>query len=366
MDKRIRNLIIFLGVAVFIYAIWIFRSIVTYIMISAALSILGQPIINALQRIKFRRFILPRSLCAAITLVLFWVFIGLFFRYFTPIILSEANELSEIDFTQLITQLEVPLQKMQPFLIKIGAVNSETSIIDIIQNKFAVLINPDFFSNLFSRLTSMLGSVVVAFFAISFITFFFLKDANLFNDGIMALVPDKHIEEVENILHKIRVLLSRYLAGILLDVFIIMTLVTFGLWLVGIEFHHALICGLFSGILNVIPYVGPWIGASFSIAIGVATNINLPFETALLPLVGYMLLVFVIIQILDGSIFQPLIYSSSVNAHPLEIFLVILMAGSMAGIGGMVLAIPSYTVIRVIAKEFFSSFKVVQKLTRNI
>jgi predicted PurR-regulated permease PerM len=366
MDKRVRNLIIFLGIALFIYSIWIFRSIVSYILISAALSILGQPVVNFLQRIKYGRFYLPRALCAGLTLILFWVFIGLFFRYFIPIILAEANELSEIDFTKLITQLDVPLQKLQPFLIKIGAVSSEASIIDNIKDKLAVLISPDFFSNLFSQLTSMIGSLVVAIFVISFITFFFLKDANLFNEGIMALVPDKHIEEVENILHKIRVLLSHYLAGILLDVFIIMTLVTFGLWLVGIEFHHAIICGLLSGIMNVIPYVGPWIGAAFSIAIGVATNIDLPFEAGLMPLVGYMLLVFVITQILDWSVFQPFIYSKSVNAHPLEIFLVILMAGSLAGIGGMVLAIPSYTVIRVIAKEFFSSFKVVQKLTKNI
>jgi len=251
-------------------------------------------------------------------------------------------------------------------LVKIGAMDPEVSILDIFHTKLATLVNQNMIADIFSGITSALGSLAVAFFAISFITFFFLKDANLFNEGVMALVPDKHVAEVENVLHKIQVLLSRYLAGILLDVFIIMTLVTFGLWLVGIEFRHAIICGMFSGVLNVIPYVGPWIGAGFSIAIGIATNINLPFETGLLPLIGYMFLVFLVIQVLDGSVFQPSIYSNSVNAHPLEIFLVIMMAGSLAGIGGMVLAIPSYTVLRVIAKEFFSSFKVVQKLTKHI
>jgi predicted PurR-regulated permease PerM len=135
---------------------------------------------------------------------------------------------------------------------------------------------------------------------------------------------------------------------------------------VGIAFQHAVICGLVSGILNVIPYVGPWIGACFSILIGLATNINLPLQPELVTLLGLMVLVFATVQTIDNVVFQPLIYSSSVNAHPLEIFLVIIMAGSIAGIGGMILAIPSYTVFRVIAKEFLSNFKVIQKITQNI
>lgn len=366
MDKRIRNIIIVLGIIVFIYGIWVFRSIVSYILISAALSILGQPVISFLQRFKFKNYQVPRSLSAALTLVLFWSVLGLIFRFFVPLLLTEANELSKIDFTVLISQLENPLIKLQETLVKLGALDPGVSVLDIFHTKLSNLVDQNVITNVFSGITTIVGNLAVAFFAISFITFFFLKDANLFNEGVMALVPDKHLNEVENVLHKIRVLLSRYLAGILLDVFIIMTLVTFGLWLVGLEFQHAIICGLFSGVLNVIPYVGPWIGAGFSIIIGVATNTHLPFETGLLPLVGYIVLVFIVIQVLDGSIFQPFIYSNSVNAHPLEIFLVILMAGSIAGIGGMVLAIPSYTVIRVIAKEFFSSFKVVQKLTRHI
>ena len=136
--------------------------------------------------------------------------------------------------------------------------------------------------------------------------------------------------------------------------------------LVGIEFQHAIICGLVSGILNIIPYVGPWIGAAFGIVIGIATNMNLPFQTELLPLIGFMLIVYAVVQTIDNVLFQPLIYSSSVNAHPLEIFLVIMMAGSMAGVGGMILAIPAYTVLRVIAKEFLGNFKVVKKITQNI
>ncbi len=366
MNARWRYFLGILGGLLLLAGLWYFRHIVAYILIAAALSILGQPVVNFLMRIRFRKFYLPKALCAALTLIMFWVLIFGIFRIFIPIVISEANELTAIDYNQLMIQLQAPIERIEVLLVKLGIAENQLAIENLIEQKIDSIMNANMLPDLFTSLTSAVKSLAVAFFAISFITFFFLKDASLFNEGVMAFVPDQHMEEVSNVLNKIRILLTRYLAGIVLDVSIVTTLITTGLWLVGLEFHHAMICGLISGILNVIPYVGPWIGAAFSISIGVATNVNLPFETGLVPLVGYMLLVFVAVQILDGSIFQPLIYSNSVNAHPLEIFLVIMMAGSLVGIGGMVLAIPSYTVIRVIAKEFLSSFKVVQKLTRNI
>ena len=146
----------------------------------------------------------------------------------------------------------------------------------------------------------------------------------------------------------------------------VMLLVTIGLTIVGIEFNHAVVIGLFCGLFNVIPYLGPWMGAAVGLLIGAALNINSDFMSVTLPLLGFMVLVFASVQIIDNILFQPLIYSSSVKAHPLEIFLVILAAGSIAGILGMILAIPAYTILRVIAKEFFDNMKIVKKLTENL
>jgi predicted PurR-regulated permease PerM len=366
MSARWRYIIGILGVLLFIIGLWYFRHIVAYILISAALSILGQPIVRFLSQLKIRKVYLPRALCAAVTLILLWAVIFVIFRIFIPVIISEVNELAAIDYNVLMQQLQAPLMKLEELLTKIGITESTTAIEDLLQSKIDTLVNANMLPDLFASITSMIKGIAVAIFAISFITFFFLKDGNLFNQGVMAFVPDEYIEEVDHVLTKVRILLTRYLGGLLIDVSIVTTLITLGLWFVGLEFHHAMFCGLISGILNVIPYVGPWIGAAISILIGVATNIQLPFETGLVPLIGYMLLIFLTVQVLDGSIFQPTIYSNSVKAHPLEIFLVIMMAGSLVGIGGMILAIPSYTVFRVIAKEFFSGYKVIQKLTRNI
>jgi predicted PurR-regulated permease PerM len=135
---------------------------------------------------------------------------------------------------------------------------------------------------------------------------------------------------------------------------------------VGLGFDKALIIGLIVGLFNVIPYLGPYIGAFTGLLLGIANNLELDFYSQLLPMLGYMMIVFITVQVIDNVLFQPLIYGTSVMAHPLEIFLVILAAGYLAGIVGMILAIPTYTVLRVIAKEFFNQYKVIKKLTENI
>lgn len=136
--------------------------------------------------------------------------------------------------------------------------------------------------------------------------------------------------------------------------------------IVGMRFELALLIGLFAGIFNIIPFLGAWIAAALGVLLAITGNIGLDFNTHILPLIYKLLAVFVIARIVDDFLLQPLIYSKSVKAHPLEIFLVILIAGSIAGIVGMMLAIPTYTVLRVIAKEFFDHFKFVRELTKNM
>jgi len=134
----------------------------------------------------------------------------------------------------------------------------------------------------------------------------------------------------------------------------------------GIDFQQALVMGLILGILNVIPYVGPWLGLFIAIIMGVASHINQDMENVVLPLIGYMIIVEAVTHLIDNVVFQPLIFSNSVRAHPLEIFIVVLAAGFAAGIPGMILGIPAYTVLRVFAREFFYNFKAVQKITSGL
>lgn len=145
-----------------------------------------------------------------------------------------------------------------------------------------------------------------------------------------------------------------------------MTINTLGLLLIGFSFPNAILIGLISGILNVVPYIGPLIGIIFGVSVGIVLNIDMPFYTDLLPLLIYMIIVMLFTQLIDNVVFQPFIYGNSVHAHPLEIFLVILMAGNIAGVPGMILAIPACTVLRVILREFFNKYKLVKKITRSL
>jgi len=283
-----------------------------------------------------------------------------------PLVVNQANELSEVNVTQMVNNFSQPIADFEGFVREYLPASNGFSVKDFISEKLTHVFNASMLSDLFSSTAGFLMNLFIALFSISFITFFFLKEEDLFFEGLLMLFPEKYEQQINHAMASITQLLRRYFIGIVIQSFCIMTLDTVGLMIVGIKFNTAVVIGLIAGILNVIPYVGPLTGIIMGVIIGVATNLNLDFSTQILPMIGYIILVFVITRVIDDVLFQPLIYSSSVNAHPLEIFIVILIAGSIAGILGMLLAIPAYTVIRVFAKEFFNKFRVVEKLTRKI
>ena len=118
--------------------------------------------------------------------------------------------------------------------------------------------------------------------------------------------------------------------------------------------------------INVIPYLGPLIGAVVGIFITISTNLDADFYAQTMPLILKVMVVFLTVQLLDNLILQPFIHSTSVMAHPLEIFLVIMVGAQIGGIPGMVVAIPAYTVIRVASRAFFNKFRIVQRMTRRM
>ena len=144
---------------------------------------------------------------------------------------------------------------------------------------------------------------------------------------------------------------------------ILMIVISTAMILFGMKTDNALLIGLIMGVMNVVPYAGPLIGGVMSVFMGVVTPIEgMTTGHTMFVIAGSLL----IIKGFDDFVLQPTLYSERVKAHPLEIFIVILIAGSLAGIVGMLLAIPSYTVLRVFAKEFFSQFRLVRKLTEKI
>jgi predicted PurR-regulated permease PerM len=367
MKTSIRNILIISGVILFLACVWYFRNIVSYILISGVLSIMGRPLVDLFCRIKYKKWNFPRSLAALLTLAIIWGVIITFFIIFVPLVSTQINYFSTIDSDKIVQLIDGPINKLESLFRTINTeIGDELSIKDFFTKKVSDVLSITMVQNFLGSLVSMLGNMMVAVFSISFISFFFLKDQHLFFESILMWVPDKYTDNVSRALYSIKNLLTRYFIGIVIQSTCVMILVDIGMVIAGIEFQQALVMGLILGVLNVIPYVGPWIGLFIALIMGVASHINMDFDTVVVPLVYYMILVEAIVHLIDNVVFQPVIFSNSVKAHPLEIFIVVLAAGFAAGIPGMILGIPAYTVLRVFAREFFYNFKAVQKITSSL
>jgi predicted PurR-regulated permease PerM len=367
MKTTLRNILIFFGILVFLAALWYFRNIVIYILVSGVLSIMGRPLVELFTRIKIGKWHFPRVPAALLTLVVILGMIALFFITFVPLVTKQINYLSTIDSEKIVQFIENPIAKLERIFTNLNPeISSKLSITAYLESKVSGILNIEMIQNLVSSFISTIGTVAIGIFSISFITFFFLKDQHLFYNSILMWVPDKYVENVTRALNSVKNLLTRYFIGIVIQSTCVMILIDIGMTIAGIDFQQALVMGLIVGILNVIPYVGPWLGLFISVIMGIASHINLDFNIVVIPLVYYMIIVIAVTQVIDNLVFQPVIFSNSVRAHPLEIFVVILAAGFAAGIPGMILGIPTYTVLRVFAREFFYGFKAVQKITSGL
>ena len=367
MKETLRIILIFFGILLLLGWVWFFRNIVVYILVSGVLSIMGRPLVDLFCRISIRNWSFPRSLAALFTLAIIWGLIILFFVTFVPLVTRQIDYFSTIDSEKIVQIVAGPINKLENIFRAINKdISNNLSIQDYIVGKVVGILNINMVQNFIGSLIGILGNVIIAIFSITFITFFFLKDQRLFFESILMWVPDKYVEHVTRALYSIKKLLTRYFIGIVIQSTCIMILVTIGMTIIGIDFQQAVVMGLIIGILNVIPYVGPWIGLFIAIIMGVASHINQDFTTVVIPLVTYMILVEAVTHLIDNIVFQPVIFSNSVKAHPLEIFVVVLAAGFAAGIPGMIFGIPAYTVMRVFAREFFYNFKAVKKITSSL
>jgi predicted PurR-regulated permease PerM len=285
---------------------------------------------------------------AFLTLFLIFFLLAIFFM---PLITEEARILSSIDRTNALSTLQKPIEQIESILKNFNIEYESLNLQTYMQEKLVSVLTITNLSLFFNQVIGLLGDFFIAFFAISFLTFFFLRDEKLIVDSLLSAVPENYAGRIRNILNESEQLLKRYFIGVLVEILLVITFLAIGLSIAGIE--HALLIALFAGIVNVIPYVGPLIGAGFALFVGLTTNPDM----TMMGVIAKIFIVFPIVNLADAFLLQPLIYSSSVKAHPLEIFLVILAGATLGGISGMLLAVPAYTVLRVIVKEIFIHFR---------
>lgn len=364
MSRPLRIILSTVLAIVFILFVWYFSNIVFYILAAAVISFVGRPLVHMLDSLKIGRIRLPHALNALITLLVMFGLVAGLFSIFVPLIARQASIITSIDSEALMAGLREPLAFIDSSLQRFSLLREGEGIQQAILERLKSLVNVATFTNLFNYIVSFTGSFFMAIFSILFISFFFLKDDTLFYDSFMLMFPQKYSASASRILKEVKRLLTRYFMGLLIELTTMITLITLGLLIFGVE--SALLIGFIGGLMNVIPYLGPLIGATIGIIIGIISSLSLGAYTSILPLSLTIAIVFIVSNLVDNILLQPLIYSTSVKAHPIEIFLVIIIAGSLFGVVGMILAVPAYTVIRVILREFFSEMRIVKKLTENM
>ena len=350
-----------LGIALLIGALLRFSDLTAYLILSIALSFIGRPLVQWCDRTRIAGRPIGSTVGAILALVLMALAFGLLVSLFAPLVSAEANVLAGLDFEGIAQDLRRLAHDMLPLLVSAGEDPLAWLDTATLGNALSTALGPDGLGGILGGLFSVAGNLVVALFSISFMTFFFLKDRQLFPSILQALTPDRHMARVERILDNSTELLTRYFIGLAAQVAIITTIITGGLSILGVP--TAFLIGFLAGLLNLIPYVGPLLGAGLGLGIILTTHLQDP---ELGGLIGKAALVFLSGQLVDNFFTQPVIFAGSVKAHPLEIFVLISIAGSLAGITGMMLAIPAYSLIRVVAKEFLSGFKVIQALTDEL
>ncbi len=350
----LRTIAILLGCVALVWFFIQIQTIIVYVIISAILALISRPGIKFLtQKLK-----LNNTLSVIITIALYGVFITLFFNAFTPLISKQSENISLLNSDEFKNNLEKLSSNVNEFLLSKNInILEKTKNIDFIPSIKNI-------PNILNVILSKLGSFSMGLFSVLFITFFFMMDAKILSRGTFALIPKTHIFDAARSLDTIKDLLSRYFVGLIIQIGVLFTIYGIVLGIFNIE--NAIIIAFLCALFNLIPYIGPLIGGLVMFILATTNNLNLDFQTEILPNSLYIMAGYFIAQLIDNFVSQPLIFSKSVKSHPLEIFLVIMIFGSLFGIIGMVISIPAYTAIKVIAKEFFNKYQAVKLLTKDL
>lgn len=352
----LKAIAIILGTALLLYFLYQIQSVIVYVAIAAVISLIGRPIVMFLRRkLKFKN-----TIAVIVTMVfLVGLFVGLV-SLFIPLIIEQGHNLSLLNIEQLQGKIEDLYREIIAYF-NLNQIDIEQSIKN---SNLLTELDYSIIPNFLNAVVSGLGSFSIGLFSVLFISFFFLKDSKLFENGILTFIPDNKESRWKNSSTKIKDLLSRYFVGLIFQILILFIIYTIGLLIIGVE--NAIVIAFLCALLNLIPYVGPLIGGLLMITLTMTSNLGESFSDVILPKTIWVLIVFLIGQLVDNFGSQPIIFSKSVKSHPLEIFLVILITGILFGVIGLIIAVPAYTAIKVILKEFLSENKIVKKLTKGL
>ena len=356
-DKIALKLLTYITLAAFVIFLLVkLKVVIGYILIASVLSLILRPVVKVLNnKLKFNT-----TLSSILALLLLSLIIAGLISLLVPLVLEQGKNLSLLNTNSLNDKLNLLYTELNQYLLGFN-ISLNESILNLESlTKNSVEIIP----SILNWIGSVLGSITIGILSVLFISFFLLKDGIYFEDSVVLLFPKKFKTRIKKSIETIKGLLSRYFIGLIVQVTILFIIYTITLLIFGIK--DAIVIALICAILNLIPYVGPLIGIFLMIFLSMTSNLGQDFSDVIAPTSFYIFIFYLIAQLVDNFISQPYIFSNSVKSHPLEIFIVIISGGLLFGIGGMILAIPTYTSFKVIGKVFFNKNDLVKKLTKNI
>jgi predicted PurR-regulated permease PerM len=341
--------------------VFVFAKIVLYMLLAAILSLLAEPFLRFYTRIHFKGRHLPDIFVALLSLSSILLVFFSFFYAFIPLIVDQAKFIATLRFHDIFLNALNQFPGLKNMLASIGATDDVSKKL---YGQISSFLNIGNAGYLLNEILSAFGSIAGGALAVCFITFFLLKDNKLASRSLLLITPVAYEAEMKDILRTTKTLLSKYFVALFIDVMMVTFLVGTILTFLGVK--NAFFIGVFAGVMNIIPYVGPLISFGFACFLGITGCIEANQVYLIGNVIEKIFWVLLCVNLFDGILVQPFLFSNSVKAHPLEIFIVILMASSLAGVTGMIVAIPTYTLIRIVAKEFLTNYKFFKKITENI
>ena len=344
-----------------------FGSVVVYVLLAGVVSLIAKPLKMMLAKIRIKGHRAPDWFLAILSILLILVIFCGIIAGLAPMVKEVISDVASVTGDTSLGAISSNLAELNAYLVNTFDLDPGFRIEVAILHQVKSLINVNIFGNVIGSVASALASFGIGLFSVVFIAFFFIRDEKLFSRIICALAPDRHEDEVAQSLSDVEHLLSRYFIGLIVEMSCVGLIDFLGLWAIArLELGTAIGIGFMAGLLNIIPYVGPLLGGVLGTIIAMtirycgagACGLDIGFWGFLAILVA----VFMLAQLVDNFILQPVIYSTSIQASPLEIFIVMLLAGTMGGILGMLTAIPAYTVVRVVAGRFFPQVKFIRRL----
>lgn len=347
---------------------WYFRNVLIYIVLAIVVSLLSRPLARFLGKVRIKNRYVPDWLSSLLSIL---CVLGGFILIVTQVIPVVTGIIKEASFFSNLSLFDGTIaDTVNGWAISIfPSLGKDFDAISVLLDYFKGTFSDISITGILGSMASAMVNLVIGLFSVVFISFFLVKDPKLVAKVAAALVPDRIEDSVMEAIGDIEHLLSRYFVGLTLEMIAVAFFNFLGLWLIArIGPTYALGIAFIAGILNILPYVGPLIGEVLGVALclvlkygaGIGLDVNI---------MVFAVIVFAImlsVQFIDNFVLQPIIYSTSIQSTPLEIFIVLLVSGHVGGILGMLAAIPIYTVIRVVAGRFFYNHKAVRRLMPDL